>query len=289
MEQITYVVYQIARAATLYDVAEIVILDIPQDTTEMSQKKTFKETKLSQDTLLIASLLQFFITPPYLRKAVFQNKLESFKTAKQLPKLPNLPFMQKDRKCENFREGLSIPCARPKKRKNAQGKVMKQKSVKTRFVNIGEDKVLQLAKGQEVPANARITVDIKEKKIVSPKEAYGVIGAKAAFGYHVRAARNLNALFTESSFEDGYSSSVYVPVGEFMNSKPVEAASFAGGSKEGVLVLFAKPSELELCFKNDKAGFEGLESVFQLMDSKIDVPQGMRVEDGVLVGLTKVN
>lgn len=115
-QQATHIAHQIARAAIYYRISEIIIYDVPVEESksqaetgkkkiffEEEEKKTDSGPKSSEEAIELAKLLQFFITPSYLRKAVFGD-LKSLHYAKKLPKLPGLPFMnhEKSRHLEGF-------------------------------------------------------------------------------------------------------------------------------------------------------------------------------------------
>ncbi|KAK7678167.1 hypothetical protein QCA50_018845 [Cerrena zonata] len=341
LEQITNIAYQIAKTATIYDVAEIVILDIPTSTEKHEQKEkeltkvvelgsdkggkrikfnfnddevkkedakekpkevdealepTGDDIKNENNSILFASLLQYFITPPYLINSTFaNNKYKSkFKYAHKLPKLSTLPFMQNNGVGSDFKEGLTVAKHTPKitnkktKKKTSQ---IKKLSV-TKYVNIGEDKLLELS--QDVPVNVRVTVDVKNKKIVSPLTAYGTIGNRSSFGYFVRLAKTFSSLFTESSFPDGYTASVYANAGDYFNRTPLEVPESVELSKINVkggqvLIVVGQLDDINYSFTKDQSNLSGIEGAHQMFDGKLDLPNGVRVEDGALIALTKLN
>ncbi|GMG28025.1 unnamed protein product [Ambrosiozyma monospora] len=347
LEQVTHVAYQIAKAACLYNVGEIVVLQIPKEETKQEEsttqlpvdpsairsvtetgaiKKTFDDTVIvdkdgdskmdeeeskptkktdesepdyRSDSLLLASLLQFFVTPPYLLKSTFKDKdlLKKFQYAKKLPKISTLPFMQNN--SGDFKEGLTIDKKPPKREKTKSGKVkkIKHKLNVTKFVNVGEAKLLELA--TPVPVNVRVTVNIKTKQIVSPLQAYGVTGAKASFGYQVRISKNFISMFTEASYSEGYSKSLYVNSGDFffngtskLNHKLDTLKEInTVDSKKDVLVLLVVSKWRDLClaFDHDKSSLEGVTGAEQMFDGKLGIPSGTRIEDGSLIALAQLS
>ncbi|ODV78398.1 DUF171-domain-containing protein [Suhomyces tanzawaensis NRRL Y-17324] len=328
LEQITNIAYQIAKAATIYNVTEIVILDVP-DQQEIDEKVVqmagskggkkmkfnfsdedivneetpdieTKEKKESDDAYLLASLLQFFVTPPYLVKSIFppelkinKNILKKLHYAYKLPKMTTLPFMGNNDVFKHFKEGMTIARETPKvMNKKTKVKAAKKISV-TKFVNIGEAEPLELNIKREVPVNSRVTVDIKNKTIVSPAEAYGVVGNKSSFGYYIRMCKRFSQIFTESSVPEGYSSSVYVncddyhlsnkKIGDFSEIRPISKV------EGNVLLVLGNFKDLQNSFEQDKSNLEGVDSVGQMFDGSMEVPKGVRAEDGLLVALTKVD
>ncbi|KAG7820298.1 hypothetical protein KL928_001735 [Ogataea angusta] len=289
LEQATFTAYQIARAACTYNVGEIVILDVPENTeAEESNKIKFEEknTTASDSSRLLASLLQFFTTPSYLVKSVFQaSVIEYFKIAKKLPKISTLPYMQNDA-AACFREGISIPKMSVVK-KNAEGKVVKKKKpATTKYVNTGEREILELEK--EIPINTRVTVNTKTKSVVSPDEAYGKAGALRTFGYHVRVATRFSSLFTEPGYTEGYDRCIYVSSGDyFSNEQPATGLpSYQKESNKRLLLVVAKWNDIQKAFKYET--IEGVTEPQQMMDCTLEIPLGTRIEDGVLVSLAKL-
>ncbi|ODV97840.1 hypothetical protein PACTADRAFT_63451 [Pachysolen tannophilus NRRL Y-2460] len=310
LQQVTHVAYQLARTCTAYNVGEIVVLDIPEErnhekeqeqpevVSQSSKKIKFnfddnatitngnsQKHAISDSAMLLATLLQFFITPPYLRKASFKHdSLKNFEYAKKLPKLSNLPFMSNNKVYNNYKEGLTIHKKAFSKKKN------NSKLEFTKYVNIGEKEALEL-NGPEVPVNVRVTVDLKEKKIISPIDAYGIIGAKSSFGYHVRIAKSFSSVFTESSYSDGYSQSVYINCGDYFYNNKVEFKELTFDTQSGnILLIFGKWTDLDSSFQNDKELISrGIESAKEMIDGELKIVEGCRVEDGVLIGLTKID
>lgn len=293
LEQVTYTAYQVAKAATMFNVGEIVVLDLG------TRPGTTKEKKLS-DSMLIASLLQYFVTPPYLINTVFKQKyINYFKEACKLPRLPSLPFMrylQSDQ--GRYREGLAIRMSKP----GSQGR--KNKEFKqTKYVNVGKSEALEL-KAQLVPANVRVTVDVIERKVVSPEEAYGdFVGANASYGYHVRIAKNFGDVFMESPFQDGYSQALWVNCDDYYYyeekqrkilpyvDRIVRPETSAQGISNVLLVL-GKWKNIQHSFIASKDQFEGVDGAHQFFDGQLGLPAGpegcIPIQDACMLSLAAV-
>ncbi|EGW35406.1 uncharacterized protein SPAPADRAFT_58623 [Spathaspora passalidarum NRRL Y-27907] len=335
LQQITTIVYQIAKACTIYNVSEIVVLDVPEKKEEEpeptvevvsgdkggkklkfnfdddlskdvpAKKEIQEETTEDDKAILLASLLQFFITPPYLVKTMFspalnpnfKSILAKFKYAFKLPKITTLPFMNNNQTYKDFKEGIIIPKETPKVRRKTSVKKVKaaNKVTVSKYVNIGEAQALELNIKREIPINSRVTVDLKNKTIVSPLQAYGIVGHKAAFGYHVRVVKQFSKLFTECPIPEGYSSSVYVncdvyfgsneKISDLTNLPQLEVNS---ADKNNVLVVVGNYKYLQTSFEDDKTNLEGVESVSQMFDGKLTIPTGVKIEDAVLISLAKL-
>lgn len=346
LEQITYTLYQIARTACIFNVAEIVILETEAETTRVSgQSKESKRSKKPvaakikfdddagaanptegtvekkeptkkrlSTSMLIATILQYFVTPPYLTNSVFKKDYAKYFTyAKQLPRISTLPFMRYYKENEGrYREGLAIRMGKPGDRGKS-----KKSFDQTKYINIGAAKNLEL-KGQLVPVNVRVTVDTVENKVVSPEEAYGdYVGAKSSFGYHVRIAKTFADLFASSPFPQGYTQTVWINSGDFYydptakksvkietkipliekvvkpSHEELSQDSAAAVPAANLLSVFGKWSHISSSFQSCKDQFEGASGAFQFFDGQLDLPgaspQGqMRIEDGCTIALTSL-
>lgn len=317
LQQITSIVYQIARAATIYKIGEIVVLNVPEDaesgapgevvvggkkmfTDDIEDENTVSSEEPSgdiDDGFLLASLLQFFITPPYLVKQVFSEDncpkpqiIKKFKYAAKLPKITTLPFMN-EHKYKLYKEGITIAKATPKiMKKNKQVKASKKLTV-TKYVNIGEKDAVMLNIKREVPINSRVTVDIKNKTIVSPQEAYGQSGAKSGFGYLVRLSTSFLSIFTESAVEGGYTSTVFVNCDDTFNKndkiEDLNALAPYKSTSGNILVVLGNYKHYERSFKRDTS-LQSLLSMSQMFDHKLEIGNTIRVEDSILIALTKI-
>lgn len=316
IEQITYTVYQIAQAAVLFAVGEVVVLE-----TNDEPAKSHKEDELS-DSMLIATLLQYFVTPPYLLRTVFKQKyFHYFKYAAKLPRLSALPFMRYYLSNKNrYREGLAIPMSKERiSQVNNSSGSSKKTFKQTKHINIGKSEPLVL-KSQLVPTNVRVTVDLLEKRIVSPSEAYGdFVGAKASFGYQVRVANTFAELFTDSSWPQGYSQAIWVNSGDYYfdesltkykrisniiphierivtrprsNGQDIhDEKSSTEQEIPAILLVFGKWDHIKNSFNSSREQFEGCDGAHQFFDGQLDlpgaVPQGnVTIHDSCLISLT---
>lgn len=304
LEQITNIIYQIAKAATIYKISEIIVFKAPKEeeeeeddnkSKEKSKKIVFeedddtnnkssmnnniqKEQEEDNSTLLAASLLQFFITPPYLVKSMFSphlnkkfsNILPKFKYAFKLPKITTIDMDK------NYKEGMIIPRETPLiKKKNKKVKADHKITV-SKYVNIGESEAIKLDIKREIPIYSRVTVDLKNKTIVSAKKAYGNSGHKNAFGYHVRMIDDgdFNKVFIQSSIPDGYSNTIYVNCNDYFGNNKIDLPEI-NEIKGNILVVLGNLKDYQ-------------PDVHQLFDNKLTIPSGCKVEDAVMIALTKL-
>lgn len=327
LDQITNVVYQISKSATIFNVGEIVILNLGDGRRKNSSNKSEekedknvndkKDKKRLSDSILLASLLQYFVTPPYLVNTVFKKEYQQyFKYAVQLPRLSALPFMRYTSEDKGrYREGLSIRMTKPgseNSNSNSKEKKNKNKEFKqTKYINIGKGHALEL-KTQLVPVNVRVTVDTIDNKVVSPLEAYGdFVGAQSSYGYHVRVAQTFGNLFTECSFKDGYSQAIWVNSGDFyynenlkkysnienklgrikkiVRTEPKETETT--NTMSNLLIVFGKWDHMKGSFDDSKDQFEGCAGAHEFFDGQLELPGtspsgAIPIQDSCLISLT---
>lgn len=314
LQQATAVLYQIAKAASIYNVSEIVVMDTLREVEEPvrleaaksdnSKKIKFddidegtkdasakdKTDQVSEDAMIIATILQYFVTPPYLNKTIFKKQFhKNFIYAKNFPKLTTLPFMSDD-VSSVYREGLTVTMGKISKPLHKSKKHQPLKN--TKFVNIGHDNYLEL-QGQQVPVNVRVTVNTETKKVVSPIEAYKEqVGAKSSYGYHVRIAKTFSSVFTESSFPEGYTKSLWVNSGDYFHHTKTKLPAHKPeltGKEQNILLIVSKWTDIEESFKNDAKNLEGVSKAQEFFDGQVSIPSGTRIEDGALIALTKLS
>lgn len=318
LEHDTHVAYQIAKACSTYNVSEIVVFDnlkqakpmatsaVVEELREFGNKKTvFEEVGQSDPTplngpasstsdspsseaLLLASLLQVFVTPPYLMKPLFRHSKFKKKLAyaMRLPTISTLPFMRNEKSRSNFKEGLTVSKQTPKIVKKGKKVSSLRKLKSTPYVNVGDDKLLKL-NGPQLPTNVRVTVDMKNMVVVSPQDAYGSSGASSSYGFQVRYVDNFKSLFTELSFEEGYSESIYIDADTFFGDS---TRTSLGEKKEvgagPVMMMLGNYKDYQRCFESQK--IEGISEVSELFDGQIMIPASVRVEDAVCIALAKI-
>lgn len=283
-QQATAILYQLAKTCTTYNVGEIVIMDsqIEEEGGDSKKIKFDEKETISDDAMFIATVLQYFVTPPYLVKSVFKQKFwKNFQYAKDYPKLTRLPFMSPSAESK-YREGLTVNMGKVSKPLN---KKKSKPLTQTKFVNIGYDKCLELT--QQVPLNVRVTVDTATSKIVSPLEAYESSGVNSTYGYHVRIASKFSKVFTQSAYPDGYTRTLYVSSGDYYRHADPQLPEPSVTTGDNILLMLGKWNELAELFKQDK--FEGVDDVKQFFDGQVAVPWGVRVEDGAMISLTKLS
>lgn len=313
LQQITYIAYQVAKAATIYNIPEIVILNIPsihkrQEMEEKANNKVvvldkkikFNETEDEKQSEshnnnnnnnddnqsdennceLFATLLQYFVTPPYLVKSIFPQKyLKKFKYAQALPTISTLPFMNNNDVIKHFKEGITVAKQSPGKSKN------KNKLRVSKYVNIGDDQMLELS--HEVPVNVRVTVDIKNKKVVSPLTAYGTSGTKSSFGYYTRIASEFSEIVTKASVPLGYTSTILVECDDYFSNTTSGGANTLTFNKDNnkVLLVFGNIHDLTYSLNQDSSLDFPIDEFF---DYKLGGIKNVNIQEKVLMSLTQL-
>ncbi|XP_040260782.1 putative methyltransferase C9orf114 homolog [Bufo bufo] len=189
----TYLAGQIARACAIHCVDEVVIFDEHDEGSKSLEGEFEGVGKKGHSCVQLARILQYLECPQYLRKSFF-------------PKHPDLQFA-----------GLLNPLDSPhhvridEESKYREGVVLDRpiKPGKGSFVNCGMRKEVQIDK--QLQAGVRVTVqmqpenpDRKVRKgiVVSPQHPR--TEDAIYWGYRVRLASCLSAVFTECPFKDGY-------------------------------------------------------------------------------------
>lgn len=290
-QQVAAAAHQIARSATSFGVSEIVVYstektsqeeeaaaltntpadkpkkivfgDDDDDDNKNGDKEDGKSAdkdnssgdELSEQDLLVG-FLEYFVTPSYLRKSLFGEKLHVFEgPAQKLPKLTGLPYLNHG--SSRYFIGLSvqrrIPGSKQRKTVSANGRRRKRKTNKndankdndpsvTGYVNIGFKKVMKLSDNAKVPVNSIVVVDKETGAVVSPELAFGPKASKKenkdgnkkgefktefetsnptwtkqGFAYKVRKVGNFGKVFTESPYPSGYRYTALAPCMEYFS------------------------------------------------------------------------
>ncbi|CAI4035777.1 hypothetical protein SMKI_13G4290 [Saccharomyces mikatae IFO 1815] len=262
LSQITHRVYQVAKFASLFNVSEIIIL-------ENDSQVSATKNKISTAKLILA-LLQYFVTPPYLRNTVFNEKFRPYFTAaSKLPRLSTLPFTRYHKQDHGrYREGLTIRMQKPTLARKKTGKTFKQ----TKYINIGKAEALAL-QSQLVPINARVTIDTITRKIVSPQEAYGdFTGLESQYGYYTRIASSFTELFMNGTIKEGYTQSIYVPLTAGDIPIPELSSLPASGTDSNILLVISTWGTLVQAFNRDEDQFVDCQGPQEFFDAQLPCP-----------------
>ncbi|KAJ8983803.1 hypothetical protein NQ317_008929 [Molorchus minor] len=234
----TYLAGQIARAACIFQVDEIIVFD------DYGDEANAKKSTISDDTGVICArqsciqlgrILQYLECPQYLRKHFFPLHAD-FKYCGVLNPL-NAPHHLGINDEFTFREGIVLN----KPAKSGQGS----------YVNVGLLKEVHVDK--LITPGVRCTVklcsqeDSKSKKlkgyVVSPNTPRKETGVY--WGYSVRIATSLSKVFSQSPYKEGYD----VIVGT--SDKGTSVDEFTCPTYKHILIMFGGLHGLEFAVEND--------------------------------------
>ncbi|XP_047380405.1 putative methyltransferase C9orf114 homolog isoform X2 [Sciurus carolinensis] len=190
----TYLAGQIARACAIFCVDEIVVFDEEGHDAKTVEGEFKGVGKKGQACVQLARILQYLECPQYLRKAFFP-KHQDLQFAGLLNPLDSPHHMRQDEESE-FREGIVVD--RPTRPGHGS------------FVNCGMKKEVKIDKNLE--PGLRVTVRLNQKQLPECKTYRGTVvssqdprtKAGLYWGYTVRLASCLSAVFSEAPFQDGY-------------------------------------------------------------------------------------
>jgi predicted SPOUT superfamily RNA methylase MTH1 len=241
------------------------------------QDGTTPETKAGQTTEMLVHVLSYLETPPYLRKRLFPLHA-NLKFAGTLPPLDIPSHYRTADEGGVYREAVAV--------------------ARDRDVTVIDAGLkCRVVVREEVPVGARVTVKFdsaedgcgKEKEIVAvcvapetPRMEAGIY-----WGYNVRNADSLAAVFTESPFEGGYD----VTIGTSEGGEDV--AGVLGGIPEFSHMLIAFGG-LEQAFRTDEELVEtGVAEVREIFDFWVDLcpnraSSAIRTEEAVWIALSKL-
>lgn len=185
----TYLVGQIARAAVIFKVNEIIVFD---ESGMMTKSATMSQK--TQSTVQMVHILQYLECPQYLRKTLFPRH-NHLQYAGLLNPLDCPHHMRKDDEME-FREGVVL-----------------EKAVKPgrgSYVDVGLIKEVEIDK--ELVPGIRVTVQLLDRIVKAGKMRQGKAVSPSMpsthaglyWGYEVRMASCLGDVFKDSPYEGGY-------------------------------------------------------------------------------------
>lgn len=275
-DQKTYLAGTLARAFSVFCVDEVVVFDDqPSNAASRSRRGNDNEgyTALSDPSHFLIHLLSFLETPPHLRKSLFPMH-DNLRTAGTLPSL-DLPHHLRSNEWCVYREGVTTTSS-----KTGTGV----------DVGLGDDYLLP---NVQIPPKTRVTVrlpedDSVEAEAVAPSTPREVDGYY--WGYQVRRAESLSAVFTECPFNGGYD----VTFGTSERGTPISKLPPSDVPEyQHLLLLFGGVAGLETAARNDtelqERGITG-SNVGDLFDFWVNLVPGqgsrtIRTEEAVWCGL----
>ncbi|KAJ1503664.1 hypothetical protein HMI54_001267 [Coelomomyces lativittatus] len=168
LELKTYVAGQIARAAAIYKVDEIIVFN--------ESHQQMQADPLKDPNVFLAKILLYLECPQYLRKSFFPMH-SAFKCVGLLNPL-DLPNHVRSEERSKYREGVVVDTL-----------------TASSLVNVGLKKLITV--DQEIPVHSRVTVDMHQKSVVS-RQTPNLEGHY--WGYKVRVCNGLHEVFTNATY-----------------------------------------------------------------------------------------
>ncbi|KAG7609749.1 Nucleic acid-binding OB-fold [Arabidopsis suecica] len=190
LELATRLAGQIARAATIFRIDEIVVFD-NKSSSEIESAATNASDSNESGASFLVRILKYLETPQYLRKSLFP-KQNDLRYVGMLPPL-DAPHHLRKHEWEQYREGVTLSEKAP----NSEGTL----------VDVGLSKSVVV--DQVLGPGIRVTVAMGTdhdldlvRQIVPPSKPREEAGMY--WGYKVRYASQLSSVFKECPFEGGY-------------------------------------------------------------------------------------
>jgi len=275
LELRTYLAGQIARAACIFQIDEVVVFDDYADEPETRKQEVIEDgcNKLMRKSCAqLGAILQYLECPQYLRKHFFplHNDLKLAGICNPL----DAPHHLRSHNVFEYREG-----------------VVTNKPVKPgkgSFVNVGFLQDVQVDKliteGFRCTVKLDKSIDNQKKLkgiIVSPKEPRKTTGIY--WGYSVRYAKSISEVFSKCPYKEGYD----LTIGTSDKGSPINDLPEIKYNHS--LIMFGGLKGLEYAVENDNV--LNIDSPEDLFDHYVNVVNGqgsrtIRTEEAVLIALT---
>lgn len=271
----TYLAGQVARAAAIYRVDEIVVFDDTKSS-PVGDGLPSDEKKWNA-CLKFGRILQYLECPQYLRKSIFPIH-KHLEHAGLLNPLDAPHHLRTDeRTSEGFREGI------------VSDKAVKEG--KGSYINVGLHREVQVDK--TLVAGTRVTVKILPNEDPTSKKLKGIIVPPSLpraeqdlyWGYNVRLAKSLAEVVSECPYDRGYD----LTIGTSDRGKDFNTINF--DKFRHCLIVFGGVEGLETILESDET--IKVEDISELFDYYINTcpNQGsrtIRTEEAILISLAQL-
>ncbi|KAL1569467.1 putative methyltransferase C9orf114 [Salvia divinorum] len=272
LELATRLAGQVARAAVIFRIDEVVVFD-SKNTSEDTSTDIIRDDSGENDSgaAFLMRILRYLETPQYLRKSLFPMH-SSLRVVGLLPPL-DAPHHLRKHEWATYREGI----AREKLEQGSVGTLVDVGLSK----NIKVDQVLGPGMRVTVEMGTDRNLDAGPRKIVpsSRPRDEGMY-----WGYKVRYAPNISSVFKNCPYQGGYDHRIGTSEhGLVINSSELTLPSF-----KHLLIAFGGLAGLEECVEED-AALKG-KTVSDIFDSYLNTcpHQGsrtIRTEEAILISL----
>uniref|UniRef100_A0A2N9HAC4 Uncharacterized protein n=1 Tax=Fagus sylvatica TaxID=28930 RepID=A0A2N9HAC4_FAGSY len=264
---------QIARAATIFRIDEVVVFDSKSDSVnDHSVTELNSSDENESGTAFLIRILRYLETPQYLRKALFPRH-NSLRFVGMLPPL-DAPHHLRKHEWAAFREGVTL-----KERSPDSGTL----------VDVGLSKSVVI--DQVLEPGTRVTVAMGTNRNLDTDIPRGIVSSSKPmeeagmyWGYRVRYASNLSSVFKDCPHKGGYDHLIGTSEhGLIINSSELTIPAF-----RHLLIAFGGLAGLEECIEEDN-NLKG-KNVREVFDSYLNTcpHQGsrtIRTEEAILISL----
>ncbi|XP_054710725.1 putative methyltransferase C9orf114 [Uloborus diversus] len=269
----TYLAGQIARAAAVFNIGEIIVFnDTPVASMVEEDDQSLKLHRKNHGSVQMIRILQFLECPQYLRKYYFPLH-KDLEYAGLLNPLDIPHHLRVDEDSE-YREGIVLN----KPVKEGRGS----------FVYIGLKKTAIIDKILE--SNVRVTVKLDQEHC-SKKHYKGIAVAPSMpykesgiyWGYSVRHAKSIKNVFDESPFKGGYDLTIGT------SDKGHNVDEFQMPPFKHLLIVFGGLKGLEACIESDETlDVDEPKNLFNfyLNTCPLQGSRTIRTEEAVLITLS---
>ncbi|KXL45561.1 hypothetical protein M433DRAFT_142719 [Acidomyces richmondensis BFW] len=283
-DQKTALAGQIARACAVFCVDEIVVFDDGQAETRPPENGGY--TAFADPNFFLFHILSYLETPPHLRKALFPMHPD-LRTAGALPSLDMPHHLRSDEWCL-YREGVAV------------GTLGRGTEPSNTLLDCGLAQ--QVVVPGEIEKKSRVTVKLPEQ----PSRDGGYLKGEAVapdsprreagyyWGYDVRQAESLSAVFTECPYDGGYDISIGTSERGSVASSILHPGcnSYVEPTWNHLLVVFGGVAGLEAALLVDEElKSTGVKDIRDVFDRLVNCAHGqgsrtIRTEEAVWIGLT---
>jgi methyltransferase len=234
-DQRSAMVGRVARVMAIFRVDEVVVYDDRPTASRVTDLDATAYTGELDPAHFVAHILSYLEVPPFMRTTLIPIH-RNLDRAGKLPSL-DIPSHPHKREWCPYREGLALS-GRPEAGKGT-------------MVNVGLDSPVTV--DAKIPPNTRVTLHFPsgakgKPEAVDPTEPRTEGGYY--WGYTVRRAGSLSAVFTEAPYDDGYDVSIGTSERGIPLSKafpPAKKVTFSH-----MLVVFGGPRGIEYATMNDE-------------------------------------
>uniref|UniRef100_A0A5B7AYQ3 Methyltransferase n=1 Tax=Davidia involucrata TaxID=16924 RepID=A0A5B7AYQ3_DAVIN len=274
LELATRLAGQIARAATIFRIDEVVVFDNKSTSLDDSNVTMANNSEENESgAAFLTRILRYLETPQYLRKSLFP-KHNSLRFVGLLPPL-DAPHHLRKHEWAPYREGVILKEQAP----NSAGTLVDVGLSK----NVLIDQILEPGTRVTVAmgTNRHLDADLPRQVVSSskPRESAGMY-----WGYKVRYASNISSVFKDCPYKGGYDHLIGTSEhGLFVKSSELTLPSF-----RHLLIAFGGLAGLEESIEEDN-NLKG-KNVHEVFDSYLNIcpHQGsrtIRTEEAIFISL----